>query len=159
MQAHVRNDVQQSVGLVVNSEWLECVDVYSEWLECVDVSSIPRGVEAWNHLGCYKLTSVDLNVSILLVFFIACILLVEKAVTRTSKTLIAGVLLTYIIKMYQVPCRGQSLLVEDNLSTSFVIHLTTIIITRYTNPPSFKVMYDYLEDIYLEDIYQECQLT
>jgi hypothetical protein len=44
MQPHVRNDVKQSVGLVVTSDWVEKIDV----------RSIRLSVVSCVNLGCYK---------------------------------------------------------------------------------------------------------
>jgi hypothetical protein len=78
-QAHVRNDVKQSVGLV---------DI-SDCAEKVDFGSIRLSVQRWIKLGCYIRTFGESERRFFFTFFNACILLVEKAVTRTSKALIA----------------------------------------------------------------------
>jgi hypothetical protein len=79
MEAHVRNDVKPSVGRVVTSHWFESVDV-----SLISVEVVPC-----DKLGSYKPTFIDLDNSILFSLFIACILLVKKAVMSTSRTLIA----------------------------------------------------------------------
>jgi hypothetical protein len=68
MQAHVRNDVKQSVGLVVT---LELHDVSF-------LSSIPQSVE-----GCINLADICrlpglLRGAFFFIFFIACILVVKN---------------------------------------------------------------------------------
>jgi hypothetical protein len=77
--------------------------VSSNWLEWTDRGSNRLSVETCVNLGVCNRQSYVRRGAFFLIFFIAYILLVEKAVTRTSKTLIAGVLLTG----FKLLCRYQ----------------------------------------------------
>jgi hypothetical protein len=107
MQVHVRNDVKPSVGRVV----------ILEREEKTHARSIPSIVEACINLGCYSPSFVDLKRCILLIFFIACILLVKKTVLRTSKTFITGILLIliFLVARYHVRSHRLSVWVRTRL--------------------------------------------
>jgi hypothetical protein len=79
MQACVRNYVKPSVGRVV----------MSDRFQCVGVSSVSTVIVSRVILGCISVSLFVRRGAFFLIFFIACILLVEEAVTRTSKALIA----------------------------------------------------------------------
>jgi hypothetical protein len=83
MVVHVRNDVKPSIGWVVTSHWLQYMDV----------SSISAVVASCVSFGCYKLFFDCSECLVYLYFFNECFLLVKKAVARTSKLIINGILL------------------------------------------------------------------
>jgi hypothetical protein len=83
MQAHVRNNVKPSIGRVITSDLFRYVDV--SLISLLVAGCSQRDWLKWPSLCTERWVLFDL--------FYRVHLLVEKAVTRTSKTLIAGVLL------------------------------------------------------------------